>query len=263
MNIIFSVLVFFIGAIFGSFLKVVADRYNTGMTLGGRSLCFSCRKTLTWRELIPVLSFILQKGQCRFCKSKMEWSYLISEVSTGLLFLAAYLKTGLTIETGILLIAFSLLVIIVQYDLKHTIIPDRFVFPFAGIALLSVFISQNSFVIPNDLYSALLAGPTIALPLFLLWLVSQGRWMGLGDSKLVLGLGWILGMKAGFSALIVSFWIGAGVSVFILIINSIWGKRFLKHFGKGLTIKSEIPFAPFLVLGFLLTFFFEFMIFLA
>ena len=76
--------------------------------------------------------------------------------------------------------------------------------------------------------------------------------MGLGDAKLALGMGWFLGLVSGVSAVILGFWIGAAISLILLLLQK------LNLTGKNLTIKSEIPFAPFLILGLLAVFFFGF-----
>src|SRR3989344_4445016 len=85
--------VFSFGTIIGSFLNVLVLRLGTGEAIGrGRSRCFSCGKTLTWRELIPLVSFITQKGKCRSCGSRISWQYPIVEFITGLVFLLVALK---------------------------------------------------------------------------------------------------------------------------------------------------------------------------
>jgi Flp pilus assembly protein protease CpaA len=102
------------------------------------------------------------------------------------------------------------------YDLKHKIIPDMFVYSFSALSLLYLLLtSEFSELIGFPHILNLLAGPIIALPLYLLWKISSGRWIGLGDSKLALGIGWFLGFSGGISAIIIGFWIGAIVGVYI------------------------------------------------
>lgn len=235
-----------LGLIVGSFLNVVILRHNTGRTLSGRSGCLSCGRKLKWYELLPVLSFIIQKGRCRGCQAKISWQYPIVELSTAILFALIYCLIGWQIWLLIIywLIA-CLLVIITAYDFKHQIIPDRFVFAFIALGLIKVIFSDAV------IWWGLVGGLTTSLPLFLLWAVSRGRWLGFGDVKLALGIGLLLGVTAGLSALMLAFWIGAGIGLILIG----WGKTQLWRKGKSYTMKSEIPFAPFLILGFWLVFF--------
>jgi prepilin signal peptidase PulO-like enzyme (type II secretory pathway) len=146
-----------------------------------------------------------------------------------------------------MLIAWCLLVVILVYDLKHKIIPDGLAYTFAALGFLRIILfvpTEPAFVF----YMTLLAGPLLFLPFFLLWLVSGGRWIGLGDGKLALGIGWMLGVGYGVSAIVLAFWIGAIVSG-ALVIAQLISKR------KQLTMKSEIPFAPFLIIGFTIVYF--------
>src|SRR4051812_36221267 len=86
MTIPYLIFAFIFGTIIGSVLNVVAARYNTGMTFGGRSKCFSCNKTLTWIELIPIISFVAQGAACKRCRSKISWQYPLVEAGTGVMF---------------------------------------------------------------------------------------------------------------------------------------------------------------------------------
>lgn len=239
--------VFGLGAIIGSFLNVVVDRWNTGRGLGGRSKCDATGKTLAWYELIPVVSYLIQGGKSRHSKTHLSVQYPLVEISTGFVFLFIFqkfwplvFKYPVDFMFAILFYfaVFSVLVSIFVYDWKHKIIPDLFVWKFNILVLLNVL-----FFYPS-LWN-ILSGPIVALPLFLLWFASKGKWLGFGDVKLALGMGWLLGISAGLAALLMSFWIGAVVGIFILIINK--NK-------KGKSKNREIPFAPFLILGTLISF---------
>ena len=233
---------FILGILIGSFLNVVALRYNTGMTLKGRSKCFSCGKNLKWYELVPLFSFAFQKGKCRNWKSKISWQYPVVELLAGILFvLVIWAFPPLTVQASFTTLYYifitCLLLVIVIYDVKHKIIPDQMVYLFGIISLLRLFISPDfNFVVPSA-YS-ILAGPILALPFALLFFLSKGTWMGLGDAKLVLGIGWTLGLIKGISAIVLSFWIGAILSVIWMYIVF---RKVKSHY--------EIPFGPFLVLG--------------
>lgn len=271
MNFLIWFVMFGFGTIIGSFLNVVILRYNTGASLiRGKSSCFSCSKNLSWCEMFPIVSFIALRGKCANCKSKISWQYPLVEFFTGLLFSAVYIKLNGgfyffsqpnlfsdfhldAISHFYYFAVFSILIVITVYDLKHKIIPDLLVFSFAFISLIWLVANvglANLFQSPYIFN--LLAGPILALPFFLMWLLSGGRWIGLGDAKLALGMGWFLGVISGFSAVILGFWIGAAVSLALLSLQK------LNLRGKSLTIKSEIPFAPFLALGLLAVFFFGF-----
>ena len=264
MTFILATFFLFLGIAIGSFLNVVILRYNTGLSFAeGRSVCFSCGKTLQWYELIPVISYVFQAGRCRGCRSKISMQYPAVELTTGVLFLALFAKINpqTLSELGYLfytLVIWSLLIVIAVYDLRHKIIPDGIVYAFAALSFLQLFFTPETFVVPG--LWALLAGPLMAAPFFLLWLVSRGTWMGLGDAKLALGIGWLLGPVFGTSAIILSFWLGAIVGIALLLLKYLsrlgFFHRIALFFGATtIIIKSELPFAPFLILGILIVYF--------
>ena len=260
MEILFSAFVFILGIIIGSFLNVVILRYNSGLSINGRSKCFSCSKTLAWYELIPVFSFLFQKGKCRKCFSKVSLQYPLVELATGVVFLALYKRfiefsffdySLATTDFILLLVITSILIVIFVYDLRHKIIPDGLSYAFAVFALIRMFL-----LIDPSTYGTLitklnfLAGPILFLPFYLLWKFSKGKWIGLGDGKLAVGIGWMLGFIYGLSAIVLAFWIGAAFSIALLLILR------LKNQGSRITMKTVIPFAPFMILGAMIVFFF-------
>lgn len=242
MNSFFLVFSFILGTLIGSFLNVVALRYNTGMTLKGRSKCFSCNRTLTALELIPIVSFLLQGGSCSKCKSKISWQYPLVEIFAGILFVLIFyffppVSLAASIWTIYYLFITSILLVIVVYDIRHKIIPDALVYTFAIVSLAKLFVTPElTFIVPSLI--DILAGPIAAAPFFLLWLVSKGTWMGLGDAKLALGIGWTLGLILALSSIVLAFWIGAIVSVVWMMIVF-----------KKLKARYEVPFGPYLILG--------------
>lgn len=273
--IFFSVV---LGLLIGSFLNVVALRYNTGKSLQGRSECFSCRKQLSWYELVPVCSWLIQGGRCRNCHSRISPYYLFGEVLTGIVFgsIAArgafdpsinILGPAYLVSTTFLFVVFSLLVVIFLYDIRHKIIPDRLSVAFGTLALISLFFFEMGFLgytyvgfhIP--VLVNVFAGIIIPLPFVILWFISRGRWMGLGDPKLMIGIGWLLGISYGISAVVMSFWLGTAFAIGIMIINTIGKKRLLRT-GKKSIMKEELPFAPFLILGTLVTIVFHLNLFI-
>ncbi|MCI0619673.1 prepilin peptidase [Candidatus Wolfebacteria bacterium] len=260
-----GILFFVFGAIVGSFLNVVILRYNTGRRVTGRSCCHSCGRTLAWHELVPIASFLAQRGRCTACGSRISWQYPLVEFTAGMLFLGVFLKVFSVaaispytiLYTLYLILTVSVLLIIAVYDLRHKIIPDPFVFAFIVLS----FLWGTYLFFAGALEVAqwwLLAGPICAAPFALLWVLSRGRWMGLGDAKLAWGAGWFLGPVPSLSALLLAFWVGAVASVAVLIVQNVSGQRGLFREHKPLKMKSEIPFAPFIILGVLVVLFFGF-----
>ena len=244
------------GLIVGSFLNVVILRKGV-TSLQGRSKCPACGKVIAWYDLVPVFSWICLRGRCHNCGSRISIQYLLVEASTGILFAlvggAPFLGFAFTFYFCAIV---ALLVCITVYDIHHTIIPDAWAYTFAFLAFLLVFAFPPQAT--GYWLLAILAGPIAALPLFLLWLVSQGRWMGLGDAKLALGIGWLLGPFAGVVAIFFSFILGTAILVPLLLYErAITHIRPFQRRLRGLTMKSEVPFGPFLIGSCLIIWFFQ------
>lgn len=245
------------GLIVGSFLNVAILRMNTGMTLGGRSQCFACGTSLTWLDLVPVFSFLFLRARCRTCRAPISWQYPLVELLTaGLFGLLTFVYPPISWVMAtvwlINIIVACLMVIIFVYDIRHKIIPDSLVYTFIILSLILILINGASF-------GTLLAGPLLFLPFALLWLFSKGRAIGFGDAKLALGMGWFLGLVGGVSAVILGVWIGALVSVasmvYIRLCNYFIHRNRSSDKSTAATIKpslsmlSEVPFAPYLIIG--------------
>lgn len=262
------ILVFILGMIVGSFLNVVILRYKTGLAISkGRSKCFSCSKDLKWFELVPILSFVYLRGRCSSCQSRISIQYPIVELTSGILFAALFTKFeagafGLGFFAAYILI-FSTLIVIAVYDLRHKIIPDGLVSIFIFLALVIALFNffHNSYFLTLNSLLNLAAGLILFLPFYLLWKISDGKWIGLGDGKLAIGIGTLLGLGAGLSAIVLSFWIGAVFALIILFFQHVMQNKGLSKGASRLTIKSELPFAPFLILGTIIVFFFPLDIF--
>jgi leader peptidase (prepilin peptidase)/N-methyltransferase len=250
-------LTFLFGVSFGSFVNVLIFRLHSGARVSGRSKCLSCSQTLRPRMLIPLFSFCMQRGRCAYCGVRLAIQYPLVELALGILFVVVLsvhcfdpLSTtlgGVLLFIGDLLI-WSILLAITVYDLRHKIIPDSFSFALALVAGITLVLKLSLGLVPDYLlpfwdnaipaWVDFFAGPLLALPFALLWYFSRGRAMGLGDAKLVWGLGWFLGLPFAFSAVVIAFWIAFFPSLLLLLLRA-----------KQFSMKSEIPFAPFLVLG--------------
>lgn len=234
-----SVILFVFGAIVGSFLNVLGLRFNSGLTLSGRSSCPSCKRKLKALELIPIVSFFFLRGRCRGCRAKISWQYPIVETLTGILFVTLFSFKLSILENLLILGIFSIYMAIGIYDLRHKIIPDALVYAAIILALVFRFISGGTLL-------DWLSGPILFAFFASVWLISSGKAMGFGDAKLALSIGLFLGASLGFSAITLSFWIGAAYGLMLILFSSIFS--LLKH-SKKITMKSEIPFAPFIILG--------------
>lgn len=255
------VLVFLLGLAIGSFLNVVLFRTATGGSLGGRSHCRTCDASLAWYELVPLVSYLVLGGKCRSCRARISFQYPLVELATGLSYVCAWVEAqGDVLLFVLFALLASVLILIVVYDIRHLRIPRTFS---AALIVAAVFLVVHqayaaSAVVP--FLTASLAGGVLA-PLFflLLWHVSSGRLIGFGDAQIALPLGALAGAGGVFSMLVLSFWTGAGVVLFLLGAAALLrrGQRRLPFLSAPLTMKSEVPFAPFLIAGFLLVYWFD------
>jgi len=230
-----NIFIFLFGLIVGSFLN--------WSFLKGRSFCPYCKQVLSWQDLIPVFSFLFLKGKCRYCGKKISLQYPLIEIATGLVFVLM-LNYELRIMNYeifsfefiayflFLILNSSFLILIFVYDLKHFIIPDKVIYPAIVIVFLYNLILNSQFIIHNSIFAAIGAS---AFFLFIV-LVSRGKWMGVGDIKLAFLMGLLLGFPYILVALFFSFLIGAIIGIGLIL-------------AKRKTMKSEVPFGPFLVIG--------------
>lgn len=242
------------GLIFGSFANVLILRHGTGKSINGRSACLSCATTLTWVDLWPILSYVASQGRCRTCGSRISMQYPLVELTTMLLFvlvgLAPIPLLAKVVSAGIVVFMIAITV----YDLYHTIIPDRWVYVLSLLALIYIPL-MHPLEGTQTLY-AFMAGPLSALPLFVLWGISRGAWMGFGDVKLALPVGWILGPLLGLQAILVAFFLGAIVGVALILFPQVVAVFHTRSSGGaqalsvGYTMKSEVPFGPFVIVSF-------------
>lgn len=212
---------FLFGFAIGSFLNSVIHRLETGESLiSKRSYCPQCKKTLSWLELIPLVSFILQKGRCKHCKKSISLQYPLVELATGVLFLLIFNYQFSVFS----LFVVSCLIVIFVYDLKYYIIPNEVIY--LGIIVAFLYRLFNGF---DYFLAAIIAGAFFLA----IVLISRGKWMGGGDIKLALFMGLVLGWPNILIALFLAFLVGAFASIILMIL-------------KKKTLKSQIPFGPFL-----------------
>lgn len=230
-------LIFFvIGLFFGSFLNVVIYRFPEMKDIFlGHSYCPKCKKNIPFYDLVPLFSYLMLGGKCRFCRKPISIQYLIIEFATGFLFSLAYYILGFNLSLIFYLPIFMLLVLIFVYDLKYLEIPEIFSWLFLALAILAGLFA-NIYSIDRFLLGGLVGGGILGI----LVGISDERWMGSGDIKIGLGFGFLLGYPNALLFLFLSFIIGAVFGVLKILVKK----------GK---LKSQIPFAPFLIVSAIIT----------
>lgn len=222
--------------------------------MGGRSRCMHCGHTLGSLDLVPLLSYLWLGGTCRYCGSHISWQYPLVEALAGALSVGVFLCVASVPGFIFWFVVWMTLLFVSVYDIKHKIIPWSCSLFLIALALCNLFLPVLGDVASGLWWGvpgiwALLAGPLLALPLFLLSLVSRGTWMGWADSVLELSLGALLGLSLGATALMLAFWTGAVVGLILILLSRFHIFRY--------TIKSELPFAPFLIVGAVVVYFFH------
>lgn len=256
--------VFLFGLVIGSFLNVCIVRIPERKSIvSPASACTSCGAEVRPYDNIPVISYLVLGGKCRFCKAPISWMYPVVEMLNALLFLASYLAFGLTAETLKWAIFSSLMIVLVFTDLRERILPDVVNFTGFGMAVaLSLFTKPadgTARLLTSHLFSAPLPPPVLSLADSLLgaaagsaflWLVSEAYFrlrgregMGLGDVKMMLMAGAFLGVKRT----LLTIFTGS-------LLGSILGIAFILAKRKG--SDYELPFGTFLGIAALVVVFF-------
>jgi leader peptidase (prepilin peptidase)/N-methyltransferase len=221
-----------VGAVFGSFLNVVAYRLPRGESLSRpRSRCPQCQTQIRAYDNVPVLSWLALRGRCRSCRAPISARYPLVEAVTGLLCALVVHDQGLDEDALLGLALVLLLVPITLIDLDHRIIPNKLTLLGAVLAPTILALTDPS-AIPEHLIAGAAAGGFFLLVAFL-----YPRGMGMGDVKLAAVLGLFLGRDVA-AALFVAFLVGTLVGAAIIA-------RKGAHDGR----KTAVPFGPFLALG--------------
>jgi len=244
--LVLLIFLFIFGLIVGSFLNVVIYRLPRGLSaVWGRSFCPKCKHQIAWYDNIPLLSFTVLRGRCRHCNSPISVRYPIVELLTAVI-TVTILNFKFLILNQILILNFKniveillslifawALIVVFFIDLEHQIIPDEVLFPLIGLwGIYQIFLSG---------FSALIPAAGAALFLFLIWAVTRGKGMGLGDVKLAFLMGLVLGFPNILTAFYLAFLTGALIGV-ILVLN------------RKAKLGQPIPFGPFLTMAALASF---------
>ena len=232
-----TLLFFIYGIVFGSFFNVVGLRVPKKQSIvSPPSHCTSCNRKLGVLDLIPVFSYLLLKGKCRGCGSKISPVYPFMEFVTGGLFALSFYMLGFSVELIVALLFVSLLVIITVSDIAYMIIPNKVLLPFA------VVLFGLRLVIPLEIWWDSILGAVVGfLILYLIAVVSKGG-MGGGDIKLF----FVIGLVLGTTNTLVTLFLAA-------LIGSIAGMIILKRSGQGR--KTPVAFGPSIALAAVIAYF--------
>jgi prepilin signal peptidase PulO-like enzyme (type II secretory pathway) len=218
------------GLIFGSFLKAVIYRIPRKISIfKSSSFCPECKNKIRFYDNIPVLSYIILKGKCRNCKTKISFLYPLVEILTAVLFVSNYFFFRLSLELAVGIIFSCLLVVISFIDIEFRIIPNKIVLPFAAVGIvLNIIISPI-----NWWHPLVFSAGAFLFMLIIHFIYTKG--MGMGDVKFSLMVGAylvknvIVGLFAGFLA-------GSIYGLYMILVRK---KK----------LKQAIPFGPFISLG--------------
>lgn len=251
-EILTAVLVFAFGACIGSFLNVVIWRLPRSEKISrGRSHCPFCSKELGALDLVPVLSFVWRRGRCAHCSERISYRYPVIELVTAGLFTVAFYLFVPTdalswISLAKIFFVMAVLAVVFVIDLEHYLILDKVIWPCTiAILLIHLALDLNA---GTGVYSSLTLQSLIGaaagyVPFYLLWKVSGGKWIGLGDAKLGLFLGAVFGFPMVWLCFLLAFFLGSIVAVPLLVS----GKK---------QLGSKLPLGTFLAIAGILTLWF-------
>jgi leader peptidase (prepilin peptidase)/N-methyltransferase len=246
MSILLTVFFTIVGLCIGSFLNVCIDRLPARKSLvSPPSHCDACQHALSPWDNIPLVSYIWLRGRCRYCGAHIPLRVLLVEAITGLLFLLAFWRFGLTAQFGITAFWSCIFLVVIFIDLEHQLILNKVTYPAAVIALLllvadSIFPSANILgnlrLVPQPSIISGLIGAAICFVLFLIVFLINPRGLGMGDIKLVTLIGLATGFPLALAALFIGIVIGGLAAILLLILRK-----------KGR--KDVMPYGVFLGIG--------------
>lgn len=240
MNTLYLIIFFVLGMLFGSFFTVIGLRLPKGENfIVNRSYCDKCYHELSLLDMIPILSFLLLRGKCRYCHAKIDSLSSYMEFFTGVLFSLAFYVFGFSYDLLIALGIISMLIIISVSDISYLIIPDEILIFFSGYFIIIKCLESG---VLGALIS-ILSGFTLFLVMYVIMLLGnfifKKESLGGGDIKMMFPFGVILNPVLGLFAIFIGSVLALPVSLFVLI---------KKH-------ENLVPFGPFLLIAFTFIFF--------
>ncbi|MFQ5814040.1 MAG: prepilin peptidase [Anaerolineae bacterium] len=220
-----------LGLVVSSFLNVCIDRLPEGESIvSPPSHCPACGRRLAPFDLIPLLSYVLLRGRCRYCGAPIPRRVLLVESTTGLLFALLWYRYGFSLRLLLATLYTCFFIVIFFIDLEHHLVLNRVIYPAIVVALLVIPFA------PGHSARELLLGGLIGFALLFLIAFIYPAGMGMGDVKLATFIGLIVGFPSVFVAFLISF-VAGGLVGGGLLLTGLKGR------------KDAIPFAPFLVAG--------------
>lgn len=244
-----------IGLCLGSFINAVAWRFHEQdltkskklkrrlSIIHGRSMCPNCKHELSAKDLVPVLSWIELRGKCRYCQKSISYQYPLVEVIIAFLFVASYifwpynfsLMGWLLFATWLVVVVFFMILIV--YDIRWMLLPNKIVYPLIAVIILNLGLQAGFSRQLSPLYAGAWGVISLAGLFYLLFQLSDGKWIGGGDVKLAIGLGLLVG---GPTKSLLLLFVASSLGTLIAIPGLIKGTK---------NYSSRMPFGPFLILG--------------
>ena len=241
-----------LGLCFGSFVNALVWRLRKKRNfVSERSECTHCHHVLAWYDLVPVLSWALLRGRCRYCHKPIDDSP-VTELGVAVVFGLSYAFYSFGFSTaGLTLLVIWLLAVVILaalflYDLRWMLLPDKLVFPLIGLGVLWVATYYLVFAptAPVEVLKEVVLGLASVAGLYgLLYAVSKGSWVGLGDVKLGVFMGLVLGWQQGLLAVVL-----ANLIAFLLVLPGLLSGKIKRT--------ARIPFGPFLIIATVIAFLF-------
>ncbi len=231
-------LVFVFGAVFGSFINVLIYRIPRKMSLlKPPSTCPNCLTKIRYYDNIPILSFIILKGRCRHCRTKISSRYPMVELSAGLLAVLAIFVFGVTPKGGIAVFLTFIFIAVFFIDLEFTIIPDVFTLPGTVLGFCLSFIPGGFVSWKQSLIGLIVGGGVFLLVGLLGEFIFKKEALGFGDVKFAAMLGAFLGWQNLLLILVLASFLGSIVGITMIYLSGRKDKS------------SYIPFGPFLTIS--------------
>jgi leader peptidase (prepilin peptidase) / N-methyltransferase len=233
-----NILLFIFGAVMGSAANALIDRLPRKESwIKGKSHCDKCRHILRWYDLVPVASYLTLEGKCRYCHSPIPTRNLFTELFMGISFVTIFnfqfliFKQYQIFQLFNLLMIFWVTVIIAVMDWETKLVSEVMVGVW-GLLVIGYWLLAGSYNFQDNIWGLILSLGVIGG----IWALSRGKAMGFGDVEIAAVMGWWLGAVNTGIALWAAFILGSAVGIYKLI-------------KKTTTLKSEIAFGPFLIMG--------------